>query len=422
MDKAKFYAALRRKNSGVFSTRLFQHQVDALEVILDEGRRRGLPLRHLAYVLATPYHEVGPALKPVRENLYYTSVASIRKVWPSRFPSNASAQPYVRQPQKLANHVYGGRLGNTGPNDGWLYRGGGWPQTTGKVNYERSGKLVGVDLVKNPDRMLEPKIAAVTMIESMVQGLYTGKKLSDYLNKTPPDYRNARAIINADVAKNGSTIAGYAKAFETALTEAGYEPAPLKASETIAIPVTPEKVMPTMPKKDTPVSDSLIATVQTLLRLKGYPEVGEPDNIFGSRTRNAILAFQADNDLDLTGEVTDDLLASIIKAPERINALARETATAKDLKDAGVPVVKPADWLQKIGVGVLTATGLGTILEGTASFEQITQSLNNAQRLIETVTSFGPWVLLGAGGIAAIFIGRKILKEQVSAYREGRVV
>lgn len=427
MDKALFYAALRKRDSGVFSTRLTQGQVTTLELLLDEGIKRRLPLRHLAYVLATPYHEVGPKLQPIAENLNYTSAASIKKTWPSRFKTLDSAKPFVRQPQKLANYVYGGRLGNDTANDGWLYRGRGYPQTTGEENYERSGKLVGIDLVKNPDRMLEPQIAAVTMIESMSRGLYTGKKLSDYLDGDKADYVGARAIINADVKKNGAKIARYAHGFEMALREAGYvpgeavvpKPAPKPTTQAPKVPPVPAPVPQTNAQGDKLL---VVASVQQLLRDKGYPEVGEPDNKFGPRTRNAILAFQADNGLPLTGQITDGLLAELIKAPKRENAASRENVTAKDLKEQGNTTVKSADWLQKIGAGILVSMGLGGLSDGVVNFDTIKKGIGDVRSLIETLGTLGPWVLgIGAGAIA-LYFGRKVIAEQVKAFREGRSV
>ncbi|MCY1745057.1 hypothetical protein [Ensifer sp. SL37] len=55
-------------------------------------------------------------MQPVTENLYY-SAERLTQVWPSRFPTIASAKPFARNPRKLANKVYGGRMGNTAPDD-----------------------------------------------------------------------------------------------------------------------------------------------------------------------------------------------------------------------------------------------------------------------------------------------------------------
>lgn len=93
------------------------------------------------------------------ENLNY-SAQRLTKVWPRRFPTIAAATPFARNPRALANKVYGGRMGNDGPNDGWLYRGGGWNQLTGKDNYVRATKWTGIDLVKNPHLAREIKTAS----------------------------------------------------------------------------------------------------------------------------------------------------------------------------------------------------------------------------------------------------------------------
>lgn len=71
-----------------------------------------------------------------KENMNYRA-ETIVKVWPSRFPDIASAVPYAHNPQLLANKVYGGRMGNTDPNDGWTYRGGAFIGITGKDTYSK---------------------------------------------------------------------------------------------------------------------------------------------------------------------------------------------------------------------------------------------------------------------------------------------
>ncbi|MFE0015988.1 hypothetical protein ACFWXH_14155 [Mesorhizobium sp. NPDC059054] len=226
MDRSRFYAALRLRTSGVFGMSLSQSQVDGLEVILEAGQNAGLPLRHLAYALATAYHETGSKMRPVNENLSYSSAARIREVWPKRFTSVAATIPYVRNPQGLANRVYANRIGNgdEASGDGWRYRGRALPQLTGRENYEKASKLVGVDLVSDPDAANDTDISAHILIEGMRAGMFTGKKLADFeaTNSTTYDYVAARSIINVDVRANGKLIAGYAKAYETALRNAGY--------------------------------------------------------------------------------------------------------------------------------------------------------------------------------------------------------
>lgn len=403
-DKAKFFAALRMKDSGLFSTRLTQQQVVSLEIILDECLKRQLPVRYSSYIFATAYHEVGRKMVPVAENLNYTSAKSICDTWPKRFPTLESAKPFVRQAQKLANHVYGGRLGNDRDGDGWRYRGRGFPQTTGKENYHKSSELVAFDLVANPDLMLDPHIATVTMVESMLRGLYTGKRLGDYLAQKA-DYVGARAIINADGKKNGAKIAAYAKSFERALVAAGYLGSP---AETKPVQKEPEP------------SEVLIRNVQTLLVARGYHEVGKIDGLMGSRTRGAILAFEADNGLPPKGLISDETLAALVKAPNRPVAPARQNADAKALKHQGDTIVRKGDWLQKIGGAVLVSMGLGGVSEGVVNLDEIRQGITSMRELLDTVGTLGPWILgLGIGAVV-FFLGRQIITDRVHAYREGR--
>lgn len=99
--------------------------------------------------------------KTLEENLNY-SPERLMKVWPSRFPDLATATKYGYNPQLLANKVYAGRLGNNQENDGWNFHGRGVIQLTGRENYERCGKALGVDLISQPNLLVDPMYACLS--------------------------------------------------------------------------------------------------------------------------------------------------------------------------------------------------------------------------------------------------------------------
>jgi putative chitinase len=92
------------------------------------------------------------------ENLNY-SPERLCQVWSSRFPTLADARPYARNPEALANKVYGGRMGNVEPGDGWRFRGRAPIQITGRANYAFVGDLMGQDLTVMPELLEQPRFA-----------------------------------------------------------------------------------------------------------------------------------------------------------------------------------------------------------------------------------------------------------------------
>lgn len=94
------------------------------------------------------------------ENLNY-SAKRLMAVWPKRFPANPvagqfRADHFAHNPEALANVVYGGRMGNVSPGDGWKYRGRG-PMITGRENYKMAERGTGLPLLANPDLAAEPE-------------------------------------------------------------------------------------------------------------------------------------------------------------------------------------------------------------------------------------------------------------------------
>jgi putative chitinase len=117
------------------------------------------PKRQACFIGQT-MHESG-SFKFTRENLNYSAKA-LMATWPSRFPDLDTAMQYERQPEKIANKVYGGRMGNTEDGDGAKYIGRGLIQVTGKENYTHCGEALGLDLVANPQLLEEPRYAALS--------------------------------------------------------------------------------------------------------------------------------------------------------------------------------------------------------------------------------------------------------------------
>ena len=182
--------SILRKSFG----KLTQDQVDGINFLVatfDADKTITYP--QAAYMLATAWHETAQKMQPITE---YGSVKYFDK-----YDTGALAK----------------RLGNTPAldGDGFKYRGRGYTQITGTDNYKRVGKALGIDLFKNPDLALNPDIAVKIMIYCMKNGVFTGKKLSDYINGTSKNYLSARRIINGtDLAQK---VAGYAVVFEQAL-------------------------------------------------------------------------------------------------------------------------------------------------------------------------------------------------------------
>lgn len=135
-----------------------------------------IPQRIAAFIAQTSHESGGYTM--LTENLNYRA-ATLAACWPNRFaelgpnkkPKRTEkgaliptklAESIAGKPELIANLVYSGRMGN-GPaesGEGWKYRGRGLKQLTGKYNYEKCGKDLGVDFVGNPDLLLEPVYAA----------------------------------------------------------------------------------------------------------------------------------------------------------------------------------------------------------------------------------------------------------------------
>ncbi|GAA5629846.1 hypothetical protein Acal02_00443 [Acinetobacter calcoaceticus] len=157
--------------------KLNQAQVDGINFlvsVLEEHQE--LSLTQAAYILATAWHETAKTMQPVIEY---------------------GSEKYLKSKQY------------------YPYIGYGYVQLTWLSNYKRMGDYLKIDLVKNPKLALQADIAARVMIVGMKKGMFTGKRLSDYINQHKKDYVGARYIVNG--TDKAELIAGYAEIFEKAL-------------------------------------------------------------------------------------------------------------------------------------------------------------------------------------------------------------
>ncbi|HET6495589.1 MAG TPA: hypothetical protein VFH61_09525 [Thermoleophilia bacterium] len=197
-DRKRFFDAYRL----AFPGKLVVEQVRGLQDILEamEADADLTDIRWAAYMLATVKHECDNTYQPIVE----------------RGPRSYFDKYEPNTPK-------GKRLGNKVMGDGYRTRGRGYVMLTGLDNYLRMNRLLGLagtedDIVADPDKAMKPSIAYRIMSLGMRRGVFTGKKLSDYIMGERCDYPGARAIIN--LRDRAALIAGYAAHFETILKNA----------------------------------------------------------------------------------------------------------------------------------------------------------------------------------------------------------
>jgi putative chitinase len=192
MNRKAFFDSVR---TSLFRGSMAPGQVEGIEAILDGlAARQITDKRHAAYILATAYHETARTMQPIHEK------------------DGGAGPKYFRK--------YDGRsdLGNHKFGDGFRYRGRGFVQLTGRRNYTKASKVLNADLVNNPDLALDLDKAVTLLIDGMISGWYTGKKLSDFQT-----YKDMRRVVNG--TDRDDLIASYATRFETALIASEATPA-----------------------------------------------------------------------------------------------------------------------------------------------------------------------------------------------------
>ena len=146
---------------------LNQSQVDGLEFLLSKFDNENFTPEQVAYMLATVKHETADTFRPIEERGGYN---------------------YFR--------YLIGKLGIRSLAEANKYKGKGYIMITGRTNYEKFSLILQDDFITYPLRVMLPETAYKIMIYGFINGSFTGKKLTDYIDGDKLDYYNARRIIN----------------------------------------------------------------------------------------------------------------------------------------------------------------------------------------------------------------------------------
>jgi len=196
------------------------------QLIIKEASKKGLLRNQLAYVLATAYHETAHTMKPVKE---YGS---------EKYLKAKKYYPYV---------------------------GRGYVQITWDYNYKKASAKLGVDFIKNPALLLETKYAAPILLDGMIEGWFTSRKLSDYITLQKSDFVQARRIVNG--LDDAELIAGYAKQYDADLKRIGYGEESVLGDSVVVEPVVKPTEKPTESVSTTKPNDTTPWWVKLLLAL-----------------------------------------------------------------------------------------------------------------------------------------------------------
>lgn len=382
------------------------------------------PLR-LAHFLARALSETGGFVTLV-ESANYTR-QNLADQWElgnghKQFPTKASMMSYAGKPEALFNRWYGNRMGN-GPastGDGFRYRGRGPLQPTGKAAYAKYGARMGVDLVADPDLMLEPEYI---LLPSLYEWSDTG--CNAYADKD--DALSIARIINVGNLHTDQIPNGYAEQrvwlskAKRVIADLGWgeEPAdpagnPVAVNATQTAPAG--KVL-----RPGDLDKGEVETLQATLRDKGIPQVGMIDGKWGANTTGAIRIFQLRAGLPATGDLDMVTAAALATTPMLAVTGPRAEVTAQDLRAAGSTEAK-ANWRNKAAAVIVGApAAAGAVINGAAShLGDAAGYVQHAKDLAGDVPSW-VWLMAIAGVAAAIWWNsQRATVARVDAVRSGQ--
>lgn len=266
------------------------------------------PLR-LGHFLGQGLVETG-WLRYDSENLHYSAEGLISTF--SVYKNNPElASQHARKPQIIAETVYGARkddLGNTEPGDGYRFRGRGFIQLTGRANYTQMAELTGMPLVDDPDyisRNLDKSVEAAAMY-------WKANNLNLYADAN--DARRVSRAINRGNAQSSKVANHEAQRifWTNQALEITMAPGTVAPDPPLPEPAVPASGAPSLKPLQVGSRGERVKKLQADLEVLGYV-TGGADGIFGGATRRAIVAFQHEEGLPVTGVANAATLDEIAK-------------------------------------------------------------------------------------------------------------
>lgn len=361
-----------------------------------------------------------------------------------------AALPVAQRGPVLFNRVYGvgnpkkmHEFNNTGQNDGWLYRGGGMMQCTGKSNYAEMARKTGLPLVEHPELLHNPDSAFmaaylewaqdgrcnaaadrddVTAVRRIINGGTNGlAECRKFLAKAKSNLSNYSA---EDIFESVSLVPSVEETEEVQIASAG-DTFPVQTRPTVSSDQEIDDVVPTRPIVFDPNSKETIKDIQEKLLGMGYHEVGKPDGAFGPNTAKAIAAYKFDKKMTGAPVIDEELVSvvneSVAKKECRLVPLDRATITAKELAPT-TPAVQQSLfqklWAKVAGVGALVV----------AAFQAVADQFHTTKEYIEPYMSWFSdipgWLwFVGIAGVALLVVlsSNRIEDSIVQAKRTNRL-
>lgn len=422
--------------------------VDAVVELWPEADAAGINNpRRVSQFFANFGVETG-GLRLVEESLNY-SVESLLAKFSRHRISEADARQFgrkkgeralgVTRQREIANRVYGGpwgkkNLGNTQPNDGWDFRGGGGMQTTGRANYTALG------FADNPAALREPKTAFRTAIREFVKR--GCPRLADAgetkeLRRVINGGSNGLPEVRAYLAKALGIFKGYQSPKQAArkpveppavvVDAVKPQPAPVPAAEVKTVPLTAEEKIVLMTVAQdlvtlypspaelrlSPIEKVYFAVQSKLAALKYNP--GGLDGKPGEMTAEAVRTARAKIGMKDGTEIDAAFIEAVPSIPLREFSAERENATPAVVaeKKPAVAVVASTKWYLKPVAWVLALFGGGgTAVDAVNLVDASGQAKSITDNIREYLPSTSALVLALAFAVVLYFVIRQLSKSQ----------